>query len=418
MGDSAVTGADDPSATGERYRGWYVVSGAFVGAFVVFGLTYAFGVFLEPVQRDLGGSRSGVSFVFSLQTAVIYVAAAFLGVFADRFGIRRLLLFGAGTLALGGVWTSQVSSYGGLLFAYGILTAVGLGSIYVVSYATVPRWFERRRGLATGVATAGLGIGMVAMAPLASELVSAMGWRNAILVLVLGAAVAVAAVVPLFAPDPASTGVDPGDEFAGAVPEYEPPSWTALREDVLSVATSRSFVLVFLGWILVYGTLYAVLVHLVPHAGDVGIGTETGTLALATIGFTTGIARVVVGALADRLGRVRTFAWCSLGMGVATIGLPFVTSAVGLFGFAVAFGITYGGNGALLSPLTADLFGTANANTIFGLVSLSFAISGLVAPWAAGLSYDVVGTYTPAFVVAGGATVVGSAVIALVGRNR
>lgn len=69
------------STLGSRvYRGWYVVVGAFVGAFVVFGLSYAFGVFLEPIQQDLSHSCSSISFVFSLQTAVIYVAAAVLGV--------------------------------------------------------------------------------------------------------------------------------------------------------------------------------------------------------------------------------------------------------------------------------------------------------------------------------------------------
>jgi MFS family permease len=399
------------------YRGWYVVVGSFVGAFVVFGLSYAFGVFLGPIQRHLGLSRAGVSFVFSLQTVVIYVAAAILGVLADRFGGRRLLLVGALSLAAGGVWTSRADTYAELLVAYGVVTAVGLGAVYVVSYATVPRWFERRRGFATGIATAGLGLGMVAMAPAASALVGSVGWRMAILVLVLGGAVAVLVVVPLFADDPASLGVDTGDEFYGSVPEYEPSEWSRYRRDVTAVATSRTFLLVFTGWVFIYGALYVVLVHVVPHAGDVGIGTGRGAFALAIVGLTTTVARIAVGGFADRVGRVRTFIACSLLMGAATLALPVVETALGLYAFAVAFGVAYGGNGALLSPLTADLFGTANANAIFGLVSLSFAVSGLVAPAAAGLVYDVIGTYTPAFVVAGLASVVGTGLIALAGRE-
>ncbi|SEV95839.1 MFS transporter [Natrinema salifodinae] len=411
-----LDGADAPPDR-DVYRGWYVVAGGFVGAFVVFGLSYAFGVFLGPMQRDLGVSRSAVSFVFSLQTVVIYLAAAILGVLADRFGVRRLLAFGVAALALGGLWTSQTTSYVALLLAYGVVTAAGLGAIYVVSYATVPRWFQRRRGLATGIATAGLGIGMVAMSPAANALVGVLEWRLAFLALVLAATVAVAAVTPLFADDPAASGVEPGAEFPEGVPDREPPDWATYRTELLAVATSRSFLFVFAGWVLVYGTLYAVLVHVVPYAGDVGLGEGTGALALAAIGATTAAARIGIGGLADRLGRVRTFVGCSAIMAASTLCLPLLDSAVGLYAFAVVFGIAYGGNGALLSPLTVDLFGARNPNAIFGLVSLSFAVSGLVAPWAAGLVYDLAGTYTPAFLGAGVAGLLGTALLALAGAD-
>ena len=413
-GNGRTDDSNDLFKTG-IYRGWYVVAGSFVGAFVVFGLSYIFGVFLEPIQHDLGLSRASVSFIFSLQTVVIYVTSAGIGILADRFGVRRFLFAGAVALAFGGIWTSQAETYVGLLIAYGIITAAGLGAVYVVSYATVPRWFERHRGFATGIATTGLGIGMVTMAPAASLLVGAYGWRTAILVLVGGAAVAIFLVVPLFADDPASVDVDPKGEFHGDVPEYESVAWTTYRREIVAVATSRTFLLVFTGWVFVFGPLFTVIAHIVPHAGNIGVGTEAGSFALATLGLTTASARVVVGGLADRIGRVRTFVGCSLGLGVTTILLPFVDTAIGLYVFAAAFGFHYGGNGALLSPLTADLFGTANANAVFGLVSLSFAVSGLVAPWAAGFVYDLTGTYITAFFASGIICLAGAGLIAIAG---
>ncbi|WP_049923114.1 MFS transporter [Halopiger djelfimassiliensis] len=404
----------DGTSDGGIYRGWYVVAGGFVGAFVVFGLSYAFGVFLEPIQRELGLSRSGVSFVFSLQTVVIYLAAAILGVLADRLGVRRLLAAGSVVLAVGGLWTSRAETYGSLLLGYGVCTAVGLGAIYVVSYATVPRWFQRRRGLATGVATAGLGVGMVALAPAASALVTALGWRLAILLLVLAAAVAVAVTTPLFAADPASSDrAAPDSEFPEGVPDREPRAWAMYRQEVASVVWSGPFLLVFSGWVFVYGTLYAVLVHVIPHASSIGLGEGTGATVIAIIGATTAVARIGIGGLADRFGRIRTFVACSIAMSVSTLCLPLAESAAALYAFALVFGIAYGGNGALLSPLTVDLFGPANPNAIFGLVSLSFAISGLLAPWAAGLTYDLAGTYTPAFVGSGIGGLLGSGLITI-----
>lgn len=410
---STSSRGDGSSPASSVYRGWYVVTGSFVGTFVVFGLSYAFGVFLEPIQQELDLSRSGVSFVFSLQTVVIYLAAAGLGVFADRYGVRRLLGFGALALAAGGLWTSLADGYVGLLLAYGVLVAIGLGAIYIVSYATVPRWFGRRRGLATGIATAGLGVGMLALAPAASVLVGELGWRLAILTLVLATAAAVAVTVPLFADDPASNDQDGATdrEFPEGVPKREPMDWAIYRREVTRVAISRSFLLLFAGWVFVYATLYTVLVHIVPHAGDVGLAEGTGAVAIAIIGATTAVARIGIGGLADRLGRVRTFVVCSATMGVSVLWLPLAESAAGLYAVAVVFGIAYGGNGALLSPLTVELFGAANPNAIFGLISLSFAVSGLLAPWLAGLAYDFTGTYTPAFVGAGIAGLIGTGLI-------
>ncbi|WP_135533654.1 MFS transporter [Halostella pelagica] len=394
------------------YRGWSVVAGCFLGALVVFGVSYSYSVFLEPIQRDLGLSRADVSLVFSVQTAVIYVSAAGIGVLADRYGVRRLLGLGGGLFVAGTLLATRARSLLTLLLSYGVLTAVGLGAVYVVSYATVPRWFRRRRGLAAGVATAGLGVGMLVVAPAASVLVSSAGWRAALLAVALGAALLLAVAVTLVADDPPSQGIDASVEFPTGYPERPPTDWSVYRDEVVAVAASRTFLLVFVGWVLVYATLYVVFVHVVAHAGAVGIGERVGALALAVIGATTSVARIAVGWGADRVGRHRTFVACSAAMGASTLALPLVESAVGLYAFAVVYGVAYGGNGALLSPLTTDLFGTTNPNAVFGLVSLSFAVSGLVAPWAAGLTFDVTGTYAPAFVAAGAVGLVGTGLVA------
>ncbi|MFD1527184.1 MFS transporter, partial [Halolamina salina] len=97
--------------------------------------------------------------------------------------------------------------------------------------------------------------------------------------------------------------------------------------------------------------------------------------------------------------------------------LPFASSPAGVAAFAVVFGLAYGGNGALLSPLVAALFGRENINAVFGLVSVAFAVSGLLAPAAAGAAYDTLGTYEPAFLVAGVAAVVGAGSVAVAGRR-
>jgi len=103
-------------------------------------------------------------------------------------------------------------------------------------------------------------------------------------------------------------------------------------------------------------------------------------------------------------------------MGVVTLWLLVVESVAGILGFAVVYGLAYGGNGALLSSLIVELFGRDNINAVFGLVSIAFGISGLLAPAAAGATYDALGTYDPAFLVAGVAAVVGAGAVGVAGR--
>jgi MFS family permease len=396
------------------YYGWIVVCGCFVGSFVVFGLSYSFGVFFERLLDSFGYSRGVTAVAFGVQTLALYVGASVVGTLVDRYGTRRMLLVGTVLVAAGLLWASVADSLVTVVLAYGVVTGLGLSVVYVVSYATVPNWFDRRLGLAGGLASAGLGVGMLVVTPAATWLVGQFGWRDAFRVLAGGAVVLLALTAVLMRDRPATAGVDPpADEFEGTAPTGDVQPWGDQVRTLVAIATSRGFVLVCTGWILVYTTLYVTLGHLVVHAGDIGLGRSTGATALAAIGAASAGGRVVIGHAADQVGRARVFVGCSAAMGVTTALLPLASSAAGLVAFGFLFGLAYGGNGALLAPLTADHFGRANLNAVFGLVSIAFAVSGLFAPPLAGYGYDTLGTYDPAFALAGGVAVVGSGLVAL-----
>ncbi|WP_101297345.1 MFS transporter [Halegenticoccus soli] len=403
------------------YYGWVVVVACFLGSLVVFGISYSFGVFFDRMLAEFGRSRGETSLVFAIQTFVVYVGAAAVGWLVDRYGTRRLLLAGAVLIALGLGGAAVSDTLWGVIVSYGVVAALGLSVVYVVSYATVPKWFERRRGFAGGVASSGLGIGMLVVAPTASMLISAYGWRlTYLLVLVLSTALLTIAAV-LVADSPRRLGVDASEEFPEGYDDGSERRRLTPREqlrETLAVARSGSFLLVFFGWVCIYATLYVVFAHLVLFTADAGIGRWVGVWALGVVGGVTSLARLAIGHLSDRLGRARVFVACSTAMGLATVALAFATTPLAVFAFAVVFGAAYGGNGALLSPLTADLFGTANINVLFGLVSTAFAVSGLLAPFAAGVAYDALATYVPAFVAAGSLAVFGAGLVAWAGRRE
>ncbi|MFC7008341.1 MFS transporter [Halalkalicoccus salilacus] len=88
------------------------------------------------------------------------------------------------------------------MLAYGVVTGLGMSVLFVVSYATVPRWFDRRQGLAGGLASAGLGAGMLVVAPAADALIERVGWRSALLVLAAGVAVVMLVAVAAIRDEP------------------------------------------------------------------------------------------------------------------------------------------------------------------------------------------------------------------------
>ncbi|MFC6904514.1 MFS transporter [Halalkalicoccus tibetensis] len=399
----------------ELYYGWVVVAACFLGSFVVFGLSYSFGVFFEPILEEFGRSRGATSVAFGVQSLMLYLGAVGVGVLVDRYGTRRMLAAGTVVLVVGLVATSRARSLPVLVFTYGVVTGLGMSVLFVVSYATVPRWFDRRQGLAGGLASAGLGMGMVVVAPVADVLIARVGWRSALLLLA-GCAVALLAVAIAAVRDEPAAEQVPDHEFDGGFVESPRTGIDERLAAVGAIARSPAFLALFAGWLLVYTTLYIVLSHLVVHIVDLGLSRTVGATAVALIGGASVIGRVAIGHAADRVGRVPTFVVCSAIMGVATVALPALDTVAPLLLFAAVYGLAYGGNGALLAPLTADLFGRENINAVFGLVSVSLGLSGLVSPYLAGAGHDVLGTYAPAFVAAGLVALVGAATIAAAGR--
>ena len=406
-------GADPRRALASRvYYGWVVVVACFLASVTVFGTTYAFGVFYDVFIEAFDASRSRLAVVFGVQTALIYVASVGAGRMVDRHGQRRVAAASAAVLVAGLVWTAFARSYLELLGAFGVVAAVGMAGIYIVSYATLPTWFERRRGAATGLASAGLGVGLVVVPPGADAAIAALGWRSALLAVAGFVALLSLAVVALFADDPADVGADPSVEFADAPGAAE----DAPAVDVVGVATSSRFLLVFVGWTLVFAPLYVVLSHVVLHAASAGLGRSTGVIAIAVVGVSTTATRVGIGPLADRLGRPRTFVACGVLLGAATVCLAAAPTVGAFLAVVVVFGVGYGGCGGLIGAVSADLFGNRSLNTLFALLSVSFAVAGLAAPPLAGVWFEIAGSYDLAFVAAGLLGVAGAGCVGLATR--
>jgi MFS family permease len=372
------------------FHGWFVVAGAFAVTFVGFGCAYTFSAFLESLQRDFGASRGSVSLVFSLAGFLYFGLGILSGPLADRFGSRPLAIAGMVMVGLGLCAASFAQSLIQVYAAYGLGVGLGVGCAYVPAIGAVQRWFLRRRGFASGLAVSGIGVGTLAMPPLATMLIASFGWRDAYLVLGALAVVVGGGAALLIENDPRRRGLGPDGD------PPRPGSQTIHAEGmtVREAIRSRRFVLLYLACLICSFGVFVPFVHLVPYAGDHGVAASTAVLLLGVIGVGSTAGRFLLGGLADRMGRQASLLAMFAGMAVSLAIWLVSTHATSLAAFAFAYGIFYGGWVAVLPAVVMDYFGGRNVSGIIGILYTSVAFGTLIGPSAAGFAFDLTHDYT------------------------
>jgi MFS family permease len=380
------------------FVGWQVVAGAFVCMMVGFAVAYSFASFFRPLEVEFGARRGETSLVFSIAAFLYFLLGFPAGLIGDRLGPRPVVIGGLMLVAAGLVVASQATALWQVYLGYGIGVGVGVGFSYVPSVAAVQRWFVRGRGTASGLAIAGIGIGTLLGAPLAAELIAAIGWRNTYLVLAgvaaLGAAVA-------------GSLVRRGPEHYGLGPDGDPPTPAATggRLPGLSVGQAmrtQPFWLIYVGAMLLSFGLFAPFVHLVPYARDMGLGENFGVWLIALLGVGSTVGRFLFASVTDWLGRRRSFALMYAGAGLMLVVWSQSTSGLALIFFALVFGAFYGGFVAIAPSLAADYFGPRALGSVIGALYSGVAFGALLGSPVAGFAYDFFGSYTGAILSAAG----------------
>jgi OFA family oxalate/formate antiporter-like MFS transporter len=371
------------------FYGWFVVAAAFAVTFVGFGSAYTFSAFFESLQTDFAASRGSVSLVFSLAGFLYFSFGIVSGPLADRWGSRRMavlgmLLIGMG-LAIAGTARSLVQVYAG----YGLGVGLGVGFSYVPVLGSVQRWFVKRRGLASGLAVSGIGVGTLVMPPLATVLIETLGWRNAYLVLGGLAAVLGVAMSLMIENDPRDRGLVPDGDPTQSGAQLIQSAGVSVRDAI----GSRRFVSLYVACLICSFGVFVPFVHLVPYALDHGIPQSTAVLLLGVIGIGSTAGRFILGGLADRLGRRQALLVMFLGMALALAIWAVSTVIWPLAVFAFVYGVFYGGWVAVLPAVVMDYFGGRNISSIIGALYTSVAFGTLIGPSAAGFAFDYSHSY-------------------------
>ncbi|MBM2826680.1 MAG: hypothetical protein HW403_744, partial [Dehalococcoidia bacterium] len=162
------------------FYGWYIVLASFLAH-----LSYAeqnssvLGLFIRPMTREMGWSRTALTGAQSVARLVEGVCAPVLGPFIDRYGPRPLMLIGAVIVGFSFLWLSQIRTIWDFYMMKGFAVAVGfLFMGFMVTNTAISNWFVRLRGRAIGIAGMGTSLANIAMAPVAAWMMTRWGWRS------------------------------------------------------------------------------------------------------------------------------------------------------------------------------------------------------------------------------------------------
>jgi len=271
------------------------------------GIYVAYGVFFNPLMAEFGWSRTLISGASSVAFLMLGLFGMVVGRLNDRFGPRILMTITAIFLGLGYLLMSRITTIWQLYFFYGIIFGIGLSSIDVIPLSTIARWFTENRGMMTGIVKVGTGAGQFILPLVASGLISSYGWRNAYLIIGSAALVLLIAIAQLLKRDPG--------EIGWSMERTDPEQTRSMDRIGLNLSFKKArrtiqFWTVCLVNLTIVFCLMTVLVHIVPHARDIGVSPPKAAGVLSTIGAVSMIGRFITGMVIDRTGSKKAMIIC------------------------------------------------------------------------------------------------------------
>jgi MFS family permease len=380
------------------HYGWVVLGALVLVLMASSGMRSTFGVYIKYLEADFGWSRTSLSLVGSLSLFLFGAMGPLAGRFADRFGPRWIIGLSLALCAVGVLGTSLITNQWQLFVTTGILTAAGAGGASSsIAASIVARWFEKKRGLVMGIASAGISAGQLLIFPLATWLILHGGWRQSFLTLGMGLLIVVPVGVGLIRNDPRDKGLLAYGSHTAAAHS----STTAVQAERTALAealtTPAFWLLAGSFFVCGYTSTGLVMVHFYPHALEHGFSAMTTSYALAIMGALNIFGTIASGWICDRFGRKGPLAVYYFVRGLSLLFLPWVSNVPSLNLFAAIFGLNYVSTAPPTSTLTANIFGRYSAGELFGWVFVSHQIGAALGSWIGGVSYDLTGSYSLAF---------------------
>jgi MFS family permease len=400
LSELSESAAPSPLARGRVFYGWWVAAALAAAVFLSTGVRFAVGPFLKPIVADLGIDRASFSLVVSLSLFLFGAFMPLVGRLVDRAGARPVTLAGTALLAAAVAATGLVTRLWQLYLVYGVLVALGLAATgHVTASAIVSRWFVRRRATALSLIGGASMAGMSLLVPVAMWLILQVGWR---------ATYGLMGLAILLVLTPLNLWiVRDSPESMGLTPDGRPVESTAPagaggdRTDVSTAVRMLPFWQLSGGMFGCGFSMSLLAAHGVPMLTDHGYHAMVASGALGLLGGSSMAGAMLLGAVADRVGRRPILAWLYGTRALLFAALFLVQDSPGaLAAIAILGGASMSGSLAMTSALSADIFGRFSVGSIFGTIFLVHQAGGALGSWLGGALFELTGGYGLAFTVA------------------
>lgn len=389
------------------YYGWVIVAVTFVTIGFGVNARTAFSLLFPPILQEFGWSRGVTAGAFSFGFVVSACLSPLMGKLMDKAGPRAVMELGTALMGAGLLLAPLTSQPWHLYLSIGVL--VGGGSVclgYSGQSLFLPNWFVRRRGMALGIAFAGVGVGSVTLLPWMQSMIAHVGWRTACWTLGLLLLVVLAPINLLLRKRPEDMGLLPDGDGARHAAAQPPPSnivdpvWAATDWTLGRALCTARFWWIALGYFCGLYVWYAVQVHQTKYLTEIGVSPAAAAWALGFVSLAGLPGGIILGHLSDRVGREWVWGIANLGFAfcfLALLALGYYPSMVLVYAMVIVQGVLGYGLTSVMGAIVAEIFQGAHFGTIFGTVMMTALAGGAAGPWVTGVLHDLFGDYNAAF---------------------
>ena len=391
------------------FYGWVVVAVTFVTMAIGVNARTAFSLFFPPIIGEFGWERGVTAGAFSFGFLVSAAVSPLIGRMMDRLGPRAVMELGVGLMASGLLLAPLTTQPWHLYLTIGVL--VGAGSVclgYSGQSLFLPNWFIRRRGLAIGLAFAGVGIGSVTLLPWVQHMIEQTGWRTACTAMGIMILLALAPLNLLLRKRPEEIGLLPDGDAALSASSAKPisnivdPVWAGTEWTLARALRTSKFWWIALGYFFGLYIWYAVQVHQTKFLLDIGFSPNIAVWSLGMVSLLGIPGQIWLGHLSDRVGREWIWAVSCAGFAIcfaALIALNYVQALALVYLMVFTQGALGYGLTSIMGAVVVEIFQGRHYGSIFGTIMLAALAGGAAGPWATGILHDLTGSYTIAFAI-------------------
>lgn len=355
---------------------------------ICLGIRQSFGIFMMPISDHFQTGREFFSFAIALQNLLFGVFQPFVGMAADRFGAKRIIIMGA--IAYGaGLYLTSIAVEPSLLYlSLGVLVGLGLSATsYVIVLGAVAKVVPAQHAAkAFGLTTAAGSFGMFAMIPGAQTLLSDFGWQGALQGFAILSSLMIA--FALFMKNGRATT---NQSSANQEDDNQ-----TLKQALKEAFSHKGYWLIHLGFFVCGFHVMFIATHLPSYLADKHLPASTAAMALAYVGIFNIFGSYFWGVMGDRFNKRHVMSALYLVRTVvigAFVTLPVTEHTAAIFGGAIGF--CWLGTVPLTSGLVRQIFGAKYLSTLYGLVFFTHQVGSFLGAWAGGRIYDYYGSYDP-----------------------